>query len=531
MHSIASACAAALSAALLAPLAMPSAQAQSYPTKTVRVIIGYPAGSGNDVIARLVMAEVSKNLGQQFIFDNRPGASGNIGAELVARSAPDGYTLLNAPGSIAATPALTKNPTYDLLKDLEPVAVMASVPFLLVVHPSLPVKSAGALIQFAKARPNALTFASSGTGGLPHLTGELFRIQAGLKLLHVPYKGTGQANLDVIRGQVSMIFTPAASVMPHIQSGRLRALAVTINERLAGLPAVPTLAESALPGFDARNWVALFAPRGTPGDISSRLNTEINRTVQTPAMRASFASLGSEAMVGTPRPLARVCPCRSGEMGQGHRGGPHPRALSLNRGCIASRIPVHYRCQTVIFRDSRNLHTRPPLISRPGNPGAAWQQRIDYRPERRIQQAARWRGDPQNRGRARAVAVAARRCLVGTAEDFGGPAGADRSPGPSRHAEPETGAAGTTPIAGRHPSQPTPRTGTAGATAEARAAPEAAARAAGHCAGQTKAGAAIPGDSAACRTAGGCRRHGRVYRSPPARARRHHAGATGAGRG
>ncbi len=298
MQSITASCVMLLGLlALSAPLAQ--AQAQGYPARTVRVIIGYPAGSGNDVIARLVMSEVSKSFGQQFIIDNRPGASGNIGAEMVARSVPDGYTLLNAPGSISATQALVKQPTYDLLRDLEPVSVMASLPFILVVHPSLPVQPAKALIAFAKARPGQLTFASSGSGGLPHLTGELFRIQAGLNLLHVPYKGTGQANLDVISGQVSMIFTPAASVMPHIRSGRLRALALTSSERLPSLPEVPTMAEAALPGFDSRNWVGLFAPRGVPAEAAARLNAEINRVVQTPAVRASFDNIGTEPMTGS----------------------------------------------------------------------------------------------------------------------------------------------------------------------------------------------------------------------------------------
>lgn len=298
MQSITASCVMLLGLlALSAPLAQ--AQAQGYPTRTVRVIIGYPAGSGNDVIARLVMSEVSKSFGQQFIIDNRPGASGNIGAEMVARSVPDGYTLLNAPGSISATQALVKQPTYDLLRDLEPVSVMASLPFILVVHPSLPVQPAKVLIAFAKARPGQLTFASSGSGGLPHLTGELFRIQAGLNLLHVPYKGTGQANLDVISGQVSMIFTPAASVMPHIRSGRLRALALTSSERLPSLPEVPTMAEAALPGFDSRNWVGLFAPRGVPAEAAARLNAEINRVVQTPAVRASFDNIGTEPMTGS----------------------------------------------------------------------------------------------------------------------------------------------------------------------------------------------------------------------------------------
>ena len=286
---------------LLAGAVFANAVAQGYPTRAVRVVIGYPAGSGNDVIARLVLGETGKNIGQQFIIDNRPGASGNIGAEMVARSAPDGYTLLNAPGSISATPALAKQLTYDLLRDLEPVSIMASVPFILAVHPSLPVQSAKSLINFAKARPDQLTFASSGTGGLPHLTGELFRIRAGLKLLHVPYKGTGQANLDVIRGQVSMIFTPAASVMPHLKSGRLRALAITSTVRHPSLPEVPTLDETVFRGFESRNWVALFAPRGTPVDAVMRLNAEINQVVQTPAMRKSFQDLGSEPMVGSPQ--------------------------------------------------------------------------------------------------------------------------------------------------------------------------------------------------------------------------------------
>lgn len=298
MHTIALSCA-ILSGLLVLSSAPAKVHAQDYPTRTVRVIIGYPAGSGNDVIARLVMGEVSKGLGQLFIIDNRPGASGNIGAEMVARSAPDGYTLLNAPGSISATQTLVKQPTYDLLRDLEPVSIMASVPFILVIHPSLPVQSAQALIAFAKARPDQLTFASSGSGGLPHLTGELFRIRAGLRLLHVPYKGTGQANLDVIRGQVSMIFTPAASVMPHISSGRLRALALTSGERLPNLPKVPTLAEAALPGFEARNWVGLFAPKGIPSEAANLLNKEINRVVQTSAMRASFEKIGSEPMTGS----------------------------------------------------------------------------------------------------------------------------------------------------------------------------------------------------------------------------------------
>ena len=279
--------------------------AQSYPSKTIRVIIGYPAGSGNDVIARLVMSEVSKGIGQQVIIDNRPGASGNIGAELVARSAPDGYTLLNAPGSITATYTLSKNLAYDLLKDLETVSVMASVPFILVVHPSLPVRSARELIDFAKSRPEQLTFASSGSGGLPHLTGELFRIRAGLKIRHISYKGTGQANVDVMNGQVSMIFTPTASAMPHIQSKRLRALAITSAQRLTAYPDLPTISEAAIPGFESVNWVSLFSPRGTSADVINRINSEVNRAVQLPLIKEYFINLGAEPLTGTPQQWAK----------------------------------------------------------------------------------------------------------------------------------------------------------------------------------------------------------------------------------
>ena len=280
------------------------AHAQTYPVKSVRVIVGYPAGAGNDVIGRLVLAELSKSLGQQFIVDNRPGASGNIGAEIVARSAADGYTLLNAPGSIAMTPSLFTKLPYDLLKDLEPVAVMASVPFLLVVHPSLPVKSVRELIAFAKARPGQLTFGSGGAGGGPHLAAELFKLRTGLQLVHVPYRGTAQANTDVASGEITMNFSPSSSVMPLVQSRRVRALAITSTQRHASVPDVPTMIEAGLVDFEARNWIALFAPRGMPEEAVQRLNTEINRIVQLPGMRERFAGVGAEPMQGTPKQWA-----------------------------------------------------------------------------------------------------------------------------------------------------------------------------------------------------------------------------------
>ncbi len=278
--------------------------AQTYPVKTVRVVIGYTAGAGNDVIARLVLAELSKSIGQQFVVDNRPGASGNIAAEMVARSANDGYTLLNAPGSIATASILFPNLAYELQRDLEPIAIMASVPFLLVVHPSLPVKSVRDLIAFAKARPGELTFGSAGSGGAPHLTGELFALRAGLRLQHVPYRGTAQANADVAGGQITMIFAPSSSVMPLVQAQRVRALAVTSTQRQGALPAVPTMMEAALPDFESRNWIALFAPRGMAEESINRLNAEINRVVDTRVMRERFAGIGAEAMTATPKQWA-----------------------------------------------------------------------------------------------------------------------------------------------------------------------------------------------------------------------------------
>jgi tripartite-type tricarboxylate transporter receptor subunit TctC len=278
--------------------------AQTYPAKSVRVIVGYPAGAGNDVVGRLVMAELSKRFSQQFIVDNRPGASGNIGADIVARSAPDGYTLLNAPGSIAMSPSVFPRLTYDLLRDFEPVAVMASVPFLFVVHPSLPAKSVGEFIAFAKARPGQLTYGSAGAGGAPHLTAELFSQRAGVKMLHVPYRSTAHATTDVASGELSTIFSPTSSILHLVQSRRVRVLAITSLQRHPAVSDVPTMIEAGLNGFEARNWIALFAPAGTPLDAITLLNAEINRIVQTPAMRERFTAVGAEPLSGTPRQWA-----------------------------------------------------------------------------------------------------------------------------------------------------------------------------------------------------------------------------------
>ena len=278
--------------------------AQTYPAKAVRVVIGYTAGAGNDVIGRMVFTELTKTLGQPFLVDNRPGASGNIAAEIVARSAPDGYTLLNAPGSIAMSNSLFSKLPYDLFNDLEPVAIMASVPFVLAVHPSLPASSVRDLIAFAKSRPGQLTFGSGGAGGGPHLAAEMFAMRSGISLLHVPYRGTAPANVAVSSGEITMIFAPSASIMPSIQSKRVRPLAITSMRRHPSLPQVPTMHEAALPQFDAGNWIGVFAPRGTPQEAIQRMNAEINRIVETPAMRERFAAIGAESMTGSPKEWA-----------------------------------------------------------------------------------------------------------------------------------------------------------------------------------------------------------------------------------
>ena len=277
-----------------------AAAAQTYPAKAVRILVGYPPGAGSDIVTRLIAPEWSKAFGQQFVVDNRPGAAGNIAVELAMRTPPDGYTLVNVPASIAISQSFQKRPPFDLLKDFDAVAMKASVPFALVIHPSLPAKTVKELAVFAKARPGQLTFASTGTGSSPHLTGELFKMSAGLDILHVPYKGTPQANTDIIAGQVTMMFSNMLSVVPHVKTGRLRGLAVTSVKRSPAAPDVPTMIEAGVAGFAAGTWYVLSSPAGLPRDIVQRLNSETNRIVQLPDVREKLAALGAEPMNGTP---------------------------------------------------------------------------------------------------------------------------------------------------------------------------------------------------------------------------------------
>ena len=276
------------------------ARAQNYPEKAVRIVVPFPSGAGADIVTRLFTPNLAAALGQQFIVDNRAGAGGNIGAEAVARTAPDGYTLLTAPASVAIGQSMYKNLRFDLARDFEPVALLASAPFVLVVHSALPVRNVKDLIALAKARPGQLTFASSGNGSSPHLTTEMFKMQAGVDMAHIPYKGTAFAVTDLIAGQVSLTFGNTLSVLPHVASGRLRALGITSAKRSAAVPGLPTLAETGLPGFESSTWFALLAPAGTPREIVTRLNAAVRTIGQTQEIRERIKEQGAELMDGTP---------------------------------------------------------------------------------------------------------------------------------------------------------------------------------------------------------------------------------------
>lgn len=289
-------CAAALLCALLPSIA----PGQPYPSKPVRVLAGFPPGAGVDIATRLVTAKLSEQFGRQFVVDNRPGAAGNIAVELGARAVPDGYTLLA--GTQAATiaqSAYSKVP-FDLMKDFSPVAMTAAAPFVLAVHPSIPAKSLQELIALAKAKPGQLSYATPGTGSGPHLAGELFKMQAGINILHVPYKGTVPATADVIGGHVAMALANSLVALPHVRSGRLRGIAITSPKRSAVAPELPTFTESGVPGLESGTWYGLLAPAGTPREIVTRLNAAVVQIVQLPEVREKLHAQGAEPMTGTP---------------------------------------------------------------------------------------------------------------------------------------------------------------------------------------------------------------------------------------
>ena len=283
---------------------LPVALAQTYPAKSIRVVAPFPPSGGTDLFARALAQKLGAVFGQQVIVDNRSGAGGMIGSDLVARAAPDGYTLLVTSSSThSIAPHLTRKPLYDPLRDFSPVIAIASAPNLLVVHPSLPVRTVMQLIDLAKARPGAINYASNGAGTLSHLTGELFKLQTGTNLAHIPYKGGPPAVIDLVAGQVSVLFTAIPTVVTQVRAGRLRAIAVTGLKLVDAIKDVPTVAET-VPGFESSQWWGMFVPPGTPADIIDKLNAEVGRMLVDAEVKARFANEGADSIGGSPREFA-----------------------------------------------------------------------------------------------------------------------------------------------------------------------------------------------------------------------------------
>jgi len=275
------------------------ARAQSYPARPVRVIVGFAAGSTTDTLARLMSQWLSVRLGQQFVVENRPGAGGNVGAEVVVKSAPDGYTLLMVPPAVAANPALYEHLTFDFIRDTAPVSGFVRVPNVVEVNPSLEVKTLPELIAYAKANPGKLSFASAGIGTASHLAGQLFNVMTGANLTHVPYRGDGPAMVDLIGGQVQVGFATMTASIGHIRSGRLRPLAVTTVQQSDALPDIPSVSKF-IPGFEASSWFGVAAPKGTPPEIIDKLNREINAGLADATIKTRLGDMGGMLLTGSP---------------------------------------------------------------------------------------------------------------------------------------------------------------------------------------------------------------------------------------
>ncbi|MBI3936162.1 MAG: tripartite tricarboxylate transporter substrate binding protein [Betaproteobacteria bacterium] len=293
-------------ALVLAVFAAPAAWPQAYPARPVRLVVPFPAGGVNDIIARIIAQKISESVGQQVVVENRPGAGGNIGTDFVAKAAPDGYTLLSGGvGSLVMNPQVSKVP-YDTTRDFAPVILMARAPNVLAVHPSLPAKSVRELIALARSRPGGLNYASGGVGSNPHLSGALFASMTRINIVHVPYKGSGPATTDLLAGQVHFSFLPIPPALPHLKAGKLRVLAVTGKKRSPQLPGVPTVDEAGVRGYEVSPWYGVLAPAGTAREIINRLNAEITRVVAQAEVKKRLAALGAEGAATTPEEYAAI---------------------------------------------------------------------------------------------------------------------------------------------------------------------------------------------------------------------------------
>jgi len=278
--------------------------AQTYPSRSIRLIVPFAGGGGADLAARIIAQSLTEAWGQSVVIDNRAGANGTIGAEIAARSPPDGYTLTVISASHSVNANLYKDLPYDLVRDFAPITQTTTQPYVLVVNSALPVRSVGDLIAMARARPTSLNYGSSGIGGLSHLSGALFATQANIQLTHIPYKGGSPAMQDVVGGQIEMLFSTLLQSHAHIAAGKLRALAVTTATRSPAAPQLPTMIEAGMPGFVVTGWYGILAPAGTPAGIVTKLNKEVVRILRTPEVRERLASDGSEPVGSTPEEFA-----------------------------------------------------------------------------------------------------------------------------------------------------------------------------------------------------------------------------------
>lgn len=292
-------------AVLAASLAAFTAAAQTYPTKPVKIVVGFAPGGGSDFIARVIAQQLTGRLGTQVLVENRPGAGSLIGAEFVIKSPADGYTLLLTPASYTVNPSVYKL-SFDPLNDITPIVQLSRGPYVVAVNPSVPAKTLQELVALAKREPGKLSYASSGTGAHVHVATEYFLYTAGINIVHVPYKGTGPALNDTIGGNIQLIFGSVATALQHVKSGRLRALAVTTPKRIAAAPDVPTVAESGYPSYEVTNWHGLVGPKGLPKEIVERLNREVNEAVKSKEVEKVLAGDGLEPAGGSPEDLAAI---------------------------------------------------------------------------------------------------------------------------------------------------------------------------------------------------------------------------------